>query len=489
MKLRPPDTLPEQAAKSPLRSVLLLFAVFIVINGILLLVWFSRLHEDSSPAGHDRQNNTGAEQVSALEKRGPAGAVSPVEGVKKRSAAETSLQAWLQMQAKGKAMSVEVWADKEYAFVLEAAAQGDAGLAEKRYPEAALAYEQATSLLADILAGKASTVEQLLEAGEQSLQDGDGKVAQDAFVKVLAAMPGSKKALEGVERAAVADTVADLVGQAEVLVLDKEWTGAQMKLREAVTLDSKNKKAQSWLVKVDRGMEELALQEAMGDFFTALGRYQYDMAEQALAKARKIKPGSLTVQNGGLQLARAKKGALIKRLEQQLQGAMEKEQWLQASQLIEKIRITDNRASVGVQHQEKVDRRTQLDQRLESILSTPLRLQDEKPYSEAVSLLNYARTVEEPGPRLSGQQQALASLVVSMRQRVRVQLRSDALSDITVYKVGHLGMFREKELQLYPGTYTVVGKRVGYRNVRKQLSVPLKNSSLPMLTIRCEEPI
>jgi hypothetical protein len=489
VKLQPPDTSPEKTISSPRRRMFLLFAVFMAINGILLLLWFSRIHEEGGRANGGSNNGVEVEQVNGRERVSSVGIVSPAEVVEKRSVAEKALQGWLHIHAKGKAMSVEVWADKEYAFVLDAAAKGDAGFAEKRYLEAAVAYQQATSLLAEILAGKEQKVEQLLRAGEKALQDGNGKVAKEVFVKVLAVKPGNSKALEGVERAAVADTVADLVHQADRLFLGKDWADAQVKLRQAVALDQRNRKAQVWLVKVDRAIEEQALQEAMGAFFSALGRHQYGRAEKSLAVARKIRPGSKAVENGGLQLARAQKTDRIKRLEKLLQDAMAKEQWQQASELIEKILTTDSRASVAVQHQVKVNRRKQLDQRLETILSMPLRLQDEKPYAEAVSLLKYARTVEASGPRLAGQQQVLASLIVSMRQGVRVKLMSDNLSKITVYKVGNLGMFREKELQLYPGAYTVVSRRAGYRDVRKQLSVPVNSSSLPVMNIRCEEPI
>lgn len=489
MKLQPPDTSPEQNSASPLRSVLVLFAVFIVINGTLLFFWLSHMQPEDDLTPSSRNNTMEVEQVDGREKILIAETVPPAEDVAKRSVAENSLQAWLHMQARGKSMSVEVWADKEYTFVLEAVTKGEADLAEKRFPEAALAYEQATSLLAQVLDDKQLKVEQLLLEGEGLLQEGKGKDAKDAFSRVLAAAPGNKKAIEGVERAAVAETVVDLVRQAELLFLEKAWVEAKGKFRQAVALDSHNIQAQSGLVNVDRVIEEQSLQEAMGDFFGALGNHEYGKAEKALAAARKVKPGSQAVQNAGLQLARAQKAARIQRLEQRLQSAMAQEQWQQASELIQKILSADKRAGIAVQHQDKVERRKQLDQRLEKILSMPLRLQDDKAFAEAVSLLNYAQTIEDPGPRLTGQQQALDSLMIRMRQRVRVHLVSDNLSDIIVYKVGNLGRFREKELQLYPGAYTVVGRRAGYRDVRKQLSVPVQDSSLPVLAIRCEEPI
>jgi len=57
-----------------------------------------------------------------------------------------------------------------------------------------------------------------------------------------------------------------------------------------------------------------------------------------------------------------------------------------------------------------------------------------------------------------------------------------------VHKVGRLGTFEHKTLDLRPGTYTVVGTRSGYRDVRQQLVVK-PAAAPPPLVVRCEEAI
>ena len=57
-----------------------------------------------------------------------------------------------------------------------------------------------------------------------------------------------------------------------------------------------------------------------------------------------------------------------------------------------------------------------------------------------------------------------------------------------VYKVGRLGTFTERALDLHPGTYTVVGTRRGYRDVRRQLVIEPGQKPAP-LEVRCEEKI
>ena len=54
---------------------------------------------------------------------------------------------------------------------------------------------------------------------------------------------------------------------------------------------------------------------------------------------------------------------------------------------------------------------------------------------------------------------------------MRLILESDNQTDVAVYRVGKFGRFTERELVLRPGTYTVVGSREGYQDVRKKFKV------------------
>jgi hypothetical protein len=72
---------------------------------------------------------------------------------------------------------------------------------------------------------------------------------------------------------------------------------------------------------------------------------------------------------------------------------------------------------------------------------------------------------------------------------MRVALASDNLTEVTIHRVGRLGTFERKDMELLPGRYTVVGVRPGYRDVRRQLDLLPGREAPPPLTIRCEEPI
>ena len=107
---------------------------------------------------------------------------------------------------------------------------------------------------------------------------------------------------------------------------------------------------------------------------------------------------------------------------------------------------------------------------------------------EVSVLVARAGEIEPSGPRHERQIEELGRLVGAYSTPIRTRLRSDNLTEVVVYKVGRLGAFNEQWLELRPGTYTVVGSRQGYRDVRRQLVVEPGRQPEP-LEVRCEEQI
>ncbi len=62
------------------------------------------------------------------------------------------------------------------------------------------------------------------------------------------------------------------------------------------------------------------------------------------------------------------------------------------------------------------------------------------------------------------------------------------LSRLVVHRVARFGRFKERRLNLRPGTYTAVGSRPGYRDVRVRFSVRPSSEAI-VVEVRCEERI
>jgi hypothetical protein len=89
---------------------------------------------------------------------------------------------------------------------------------------------------------------------------------------------------------------------------------------------------------------------------------------------------------------------------------------------------------------------------------------------------------------LRGQIERLKAQLAVAAQPVAVQFESDNQTTVVIYKVGNLGTFSSRSLELRPGPYVVVGTRDGYRDVRRNIRVdPAGN--MPPVVIRCEEAI
>ena len=132
--------------------------------------------------------------------------------------------------------------------------------------------------------------------------------------------------------------------------------------------------------------------------------------------------------------------------------------------------------------------RADLDARLQGFLENPERMYSEPVQAAAQRALAQAAAIPDPGPRLRQQVGAVEKLLADAARPVRVVLESDNLTEIVLYKVGRLGAFERFQLELRPGTYTVVGTRKGFRDVRQQFTVRPGEPAGPYM-VRCEEPI
>ena len=91
------------------------------------------------------------------------------------------------------------------------------------------------------------------------------------------------------------------------------------------------------------------------------------------------------------------------------------------------------------------------------------------------------KTAQPQGQKLTRRITALERLVTLAQTPVIVTIESDNFTQIAVYKVGKLGRFSQHELKLRPGTYTVVGARDGYQDVRQKIVVKAGQQALRVI--------
>jgi serine/threonine-protein kinase len=183
---------------------------------------------------------------------------------------------------------------------------------------------------------------------------------------------------------------------------------------------------------------------------------------------------------------RLAEAAALARHRDAAQALEEDEEWAAALAEHEAALTVDPHVSFALEGKERAAARAALATGLDFHTRNAHRLSAEGVAREAEALLERARAVASPGPRLRAQVAALEQALASARTPVVVVIESDGLTEVAVSRVGRLGTLTRRTLGLRPGQYTATGTRRGYRDVRRRFTVS-PGASAPPVVVRCEE--
>ncbi|MCM2254962.1 MAG: carboxypeptidase-like regulatory domain-containing protein [Vicinamibacteria bacterium] len=218
----------------------------------------------------------------------------------------------------------------------------------------------------------------------------------------------------------------------------------------------------------------------------ALDRGSWAEAKAAFVRAATANPGAPEAADG---LARAEAGARLAAIAAHRERAAQlesKEEWRAALAEHEAALALDQALAFALDGRARCEALANLHDSLAAYAARPERLGADEVAREAEREIDRAREVANPGPRLQARIAALERGLATARVPVRVVLRSDGSTVVAVLRVGALGTFEEKAIELKPGTYAVTGSRPGFRDVRRSLVVEPGKPPAP-LDVRCGE--
>jgi tetratricopeptide (TPR) repeat protein len=366
--------------------------------------------------------------------------------------------------------------------------QADIAAAERDFEPALRALKQAQSEIEALAALATEKLGEAIKEGEAALAAGDAGRATAQFGLALKIDPSSRQAQTGLKRAASLDDVRGLLAAAAALERDGKIAAAAEKYGEALRLDPEASAASDAIARLKSRMAGDAFASAVAKGMAALAREDFSAARDSFKKAAAIRPGSAEASDG---LARVERELASRRISdhlRQAQDAEQQERWAEAlGEYREALKLDRNLMSAQ-QGVERTEPRAMIDAEMSAYIDRPDRLFSPEVREAAGKSLDKARTITVPGPKLARQMKTLSDLIDAAQRPVRVALASDKLTDVTIYRIGKLGAFESKEMELLPGRYTVVGSRQGYRDVRRELTV-LPGSAPAVLVIRCEDRI
>lgn len=408
-----------------------------------------------------------------------------------REQAEALLADLLTQQQRLEARAAADWAPEDWARYQGLAREGDDAYLAENLEAAVDAYSVALGLGNELLARADSISDAALAAGRRAIEAGDAALAIEQFDLVLAIDPEHEAARAGRERAEKLPEVLDLVQRAADEAAQGRLEAAAEAYRAALAIDREWPAARRGLEDVERRIEDARYEALMSRGMQALADERYADADEAFKAALAMRPGSEEARDGLMQAEQGAKLDEIALAEARALAFERRELWQQAIAQYESALAADSTLAFAREGLERARRRADLDAKLANLIDNPSLLFRDDVLSGAETLLAEAReTLAAVGeqPRLSEQIARLDELVAIAKTPIPVQLVSDGQTEITVYRVGRLGAFLSRELELRPGSYTVVGSRDGYRDVRQTFTV-LPGRELEPIRVVCVETI
>ena len=430
--------------------------------------------EDSSPTASNDASANSATPDSA-------------ESLENRESAQQLLGAIDEKVDLLKKKNVEKWAAEQFAESTSGLQSGERAYSEQRYTEALEIYQRIEQEL-DALGAKSETVlAESLATGEYALSSGASADAKAAFEQALLIDPDNSLAQEGSSRAENLDEVLALINEGKGFEDLGEPDKALERYQAALALDPNTASAEQAIARITEQKTTSSFNAAMSNGLRALEDKKYATAKKHFISAKKIKPQDAHVAEVLRQTNEAIKSQNIDRLLRQAAQQKSAENWNEVEKALRGAKKIDN-SIAGIDQQIQTARnRITLEKQLQKYTSEAHRLRDDDVHLEALSLLDKAKTYTA-GPKLSAQISKLQQTVNAARTPRRITILSDENTDVTVYKVGNLGTFKNRQLDLLPGKYVAVGKRSGYRDVRVEFTVEI-NSSSTTVEVRCTESV
>jgi tetratricopeptide (TPR) repeat protein len=400
-----------------------------------------------------------------------------------KETAEKAMKAFLTLEKGVREKGGAEWGGSKYEEMTTLSREADDMFKDQKFLAAAEKYAQAGRKAGELADSSQAVFQRLIEEGLKALEAGDSNVAQKKFRTALMIEPFNDSAQQNLERAQNLEAVNRLIESGKTHENNGRFAFAHTDYREALKLVPESKAAQKALNRVKERITDQQFQKFMSDGLAAYHDGRYQSARTRLLKAKSFRPDSREVQNALLQVDEAIRLAKIEELRQKALTARQAEDWENALRAYLAVLKIDPNISFALQGKERALKHIRVTKRIRFFLEKPDAMASNPQLQNAVLLIEEAESLQPKGPRLSQRLDELKAMVDAARTPVTVTIESDNLTEVAVYKVGKLGRFTTRELSLRPGSYTVVGSRDGYKDVRQKIIVKPYQKELRIMLI------
>ena len=475
--------LPRRPSANPRRRlpVLVFTGLIVLLAGVLAVVfWLPRVVSERGPLV------TPAPRPTPIAPTTPAPTTPPAPDP--RASADAALAERVRAEDAAKAAGADRWGGADWLEARRLADLGDTQFRDRDFPAAAASFNQAAGRFRPLADGAPAAFAAALKTGQEAFARAEQSAAIAAFERALLIRPGDPAATRGLARSQQLDEVLGAMAAAAAREAAGDLAGARANYAGVLKLDADWAPARAALGRIDAGRAASEFERAMAQGLAALADGRTTEARSAFNRALVLRPGDAGARSGLEQLDGDERRVRLTRLQTDAEQLAAAERWSEAADQYRALLDLDATLAAAKTGLATTEARAALHRRLEQQLANGERFNDDAVVAVAQAVIRDAEAVATPGPVLTGQSTRLQALIAAAAQPIPVRFESDNLTGVVINKVGDLGAFTTRTVELRPGTYVIVGTRDGYRDVRRSVRVGADGSQAP-ISVRCEEPI
>ncbi len=347
-------------------------------------------------------------------------------------------------------------------------------------------YEDGIRALEALVADGQARFDTALGTGLTALARGDPNAALQAFETAAMIHPNDAKLIAARERATVRPDVVNLRREGEIAAADGAWARAIAKYQEALALDATQSDLQDRIAVLRRQQADAEFATRLSAGYAALDAGNLSAARAAFTAAIRERPNDRAAQDGLAQVDQAGTLNRIDAARQRAESLAAAEDWTAAAKAYAEVLSIDATIKFARDGQARAESRAALDAQLREALVDPAAMSSDDVFRAAVAVYDRAVNIKDRGPKLESQLDALEAALAVAARPVPVTFTSDAATEVTVYRIGSIGRFTEKRIELRPGRYSITGSRPGRRDVRMEVVVA---PGMAAIDVRCTEVI
>ena len=385
---------------------------------------------------------------------------------------ESLLQLKILNELKNELLSfnIQEWSQQKFQSILDLEAEGGDLFQKEFFGKSGKIYAEASMASKQLIEEAKRTLEDLIGNGYEKLKNNLWKEAEESFRKAIVIEPSNNKALTGLSRALVLEEVLELLKEIKLLIRANFLDEANSILDKAINLDRENPELLKIRIETNVLVRSRDLKNFIRIGYESLERRDFIKASVSFTEALRLDRASVEALSGVSAVKEGKKKKKIQEERARADNLFELEDFQKSAVHFKNILELEKNIGFAVVGLEKVNRYISLENKINRYLEKPERLSSSAVFKEAKSVLKIVETYEL-GERLSSKKKIFSGLLDKYSEPIKLILYSDNKTYISMKNGKDLGSFSSKEVRLFPGTYTFMGKRKGYVTIRRTINL------------------